>query len=567
MISKLRLASILFLLIFAVPLFAQTPPKEGTATVSGWVSLKGEPVRGAMVALSPDNRMNRFELKNVLRAKTDDAGRFRFEKVKAGLYYLGAIAPGYASPNENRYGPQGKALNIADGETVENYEIPLKFGGVITGRLADANGNPLVGQSVELARLNEQGKPESIFLGPNGSLYGADDRGIYRVYGLAAGRYLVSVGFEQRPNSITMTMQRTFYPKTYYPNVTSEAQAKIIEVAEGKEVTGVDITVGGLKKNFDVAGRVVYVETGQPMPNVEVHYGSINEKTKTVGAWASNGEQTNSAGEFRLQNILPGKYGTFAGTWKLKDGSYSETVPFEIADADVTGIEIKLRRGSSISGVAVVEGVGDPAVLAKLSLLKLSYSVISQEAVAPGQNDSANIAPNGSFLLTGIQPGKVRINLFRDSMSPNAPSRGFSLLGVERGGAMQNDGIDVGAGEQVGNVRVLLGYGNSVIRGQVQVLGGILPAGIRLTARVRRVSSGRNLDSVGIDPRGQFRIESLPPGDYEVFLIATSSAEEPPTGFDELLKRLTDIKQRITLADNSETQVTLTVDLSRKEGN
>ena len=73
---------------------------------------------------------------------------------------------------------------------------------------------------------------------------------------------------------------------------------------------------------------------------------------------------------------------------------------------------------------------------------------------------------------------------------------------------MQNDGIDVGAGEQVGNVRVLLGYGNSVIRGQVQVLGGILPAGIRLTARVRRVSSGRNLDSVGIDPR----VDGINPG-------------------------------------------------------
>ncbi|HMY71954.1 MAG TPA: carboxypeptidase-like regulatory domain-containing protein [Blastocatellia bacterium] len=570
MISRLRLAITLFplLLVCSLPLFAQTPPKEGTATVAGRVTLKGEPVRGAMVALSPDSRLTRFELKNVLRAKTDDAGRFRIEKIKAGLYYLGAIVPGYVSPGENRYGAQGKAINIAEGETVENYEIPLKPGGVITGRLTDANGNPLVAQGVDLARLNDQGKPERIFLGPNGSLFGTDDRGIYRIYGLAAGRYLVSTGFEQRPSSITVTMNRTFYPRTYHPDATSEARAKIVEVSEGRETTGVDITVGALKKNFDVAGRVIYADTSQPAAAVEVHYGSIDERTKRVGAWASTGEQTNSEGEFRLQNILPGKYGAFAGTWKLKDGSYSETVLFEIDDADATGIEIKLRRGSSIGGVAVLEGVSDPAILGKISQLKLSFSVTSQQDfAAPNQSSPVTIAPNGTFQLTGIQPGKVRIGLFSDSMSAGDPSRSFSLLRVEHSGAIQNDGIDVGAGEQITNVRLILGYGNGVVRGQVKVAGGTLPDTLRILVSARRTDSGVNLRAGEIDPRGQFRIENLPPGEYEVFLSIGYRTQEPPPGFDELQKLVANVKQRVTLTDNAETQVTLTLDLSRKEGN
>lgn len=570
MMQTCKLATALFLLLatLSFPLLAQTPIKEGTATVSGVVTLKGEPVRGATVALSPDSRTNRFELKNVLRAKTDDAGRFRIEKVKAGLYYLGAITPGFVSPNENRFGPQGKAINISEGENVENFEIPLKFGGVITGRLSDANGYPLVGNGVELTRLNEQGKPERVFLGPNGNLYSADDRGIYRVYGLAAGRYLVSVGFEQRPNSITMTSQRTFYPKTYHPDATSEAQAKIVEVTEGRETTGVDITVGGLKKNFDVAGRVVYAENGQPVPAIEVHYGSINEKAKTIGAWGSTGEQTNAAGEFRLQNILPGKYGAFAGTWKLKDGSYSETVPFEIDDSEITGIEIKLRRGASISGIALMEGVSDPAILGKLPQLKLAYSVTSQDFAAPNQSSPANIAPNGSFRLVGIQPGKVRIYLSHDSMSPSSPSRNFSILRIESSGANQSEGIDVGAGEHITGVRVVLGYGTSAVRGQLKISGGTLPEVMSLSAAARRIDGpGRATNAGPIDPRGLFRIENLPTGEYEIYLGYRYTGDEPPAGYDELIKLLANTKQRVTIADNTEIQVTLTLDLSRKEGN
>jgi hypothetical protein len=47
MMQTCKLTTVIFLLLatLSFPLFAQTPPKEGTATVSGVVTLKGEPGR------------------------------------------------------------------------------------------------------------------------------------------------------------------------------------------------------------------------------------------------------------------------------------------------------------------------------------------------------------------------------------------------------------------------------------------------------------------------------------------------------------------------------------------
>ena len=74
------------------------------------------------------------------------------------------------------------------------------------------------------------------------------------------------------------------------------------------------------------------------------------------------GNQTDANGKFRLEGLQPGRYtlSTFAAG--LDNSTYSEPSPFEISDSDVTGIEIKLRRGATISGVAVVESNSDPAV-------------------------------------------------------------------------------------------------------------------------------------------------------------------------------------------------------------
>lgn len=553
-----RICTVLVVTLLTATTLAQTPQKEGTAIVAGIVTLKGEPARNVLVVLQASGT---YQQNQSPRVKTDETGRFRFERIKAGRYVLGAVAPGYSAPNENMYGAQGKSITVAEGETLDTLEIPLRFGAIITGRITDSRGNPIVGEGVEVARLNDQGKPERVWLGPNGMFRATDDRGIYRIFGLPAGQYLVSMGFEQRPNSITMTSVRVLYPKTYHPGASTIADAKIVKVSEGQEATGVDITVGATKRNYDVAERLTYAESGQPVAGVEIGYGVVASGGNRVGPTANNDFKTNADGEFRLQNILPGRYVAFAEP-ESGDTWYSEPVRFEIGESDVEGLELKLHRGGTISGVAVIEGTTDPAVLAKLTALQFNTFVSGTDLVAPGFRNRIAPAANGSFVAKGLAPGRAVFSLgYIEALSA------FTILRVERDGVPQPEGIDIGAGEQISGVRIVIGYGKAVLRGQVQVVGGVLPNSIQLRAYVRQAGSRMSLrNSDTVDARGQFRIENLPLGEYELVLSASYRGGEPPPEYEELKRLLTDFKQRVTVGDG-EAVVNVPLDLSRKGGN
>ena len=107
-----------------------------------------------------------------------------------------------------------------------------------------------------------------------------DDRGVYRIYGLPEGRYLVSVGYAS-PERITSS--RAFYPRVFYPNASSESEAKVIEVSEGSEATDVDITVSDPKETRDVSGRVVDADTGQPVEGVRIEVRGISSDGLPMG--------------------------------------------------------------------------------------------------------------------------------------------------------------------------------------------------------------------------------------------------------------------------------------------
>jgi hypothetical protein len=332
-------------------------------------------------------------------------------------------------------------------------------------------------------------------------------------------------------------------------------------VSEGQETTGIDITVGELKKTYDVSGRVLYGENGQPAVGVSLMFGAPSTTSKTIGAMGSTGDRTNPQGEFRMQGILPGKYAIFARP-EQGDNLYSDAVPFEVVDGDVGGIEIKLRRGSSISGVAVLEGVADPQLAGRLTEVQLYVLVTTSELSAPGTNFITKPAANGSFQFSGLRAGKGQIGI-----SSTPATRTFSILRIERDGAIQRDGIDVGAGEQISNLRVVVSSGTGAVRGTLQVVGGAVPETVRVWVGARRVDSGLRIGSLSqADQRGSFRIDNLPPGEYEIYLSATARSFENTAGLDEMVKLTAGIVERVTVGNDAEAQVNLLLDLNRKGG-
>jgi protocatechuate 3,4-dioxygenase beta subunit len=532
--------------------------KTETATVSGRVTLKGEPARGVTVILQGQNPGE----SNSPRARTDESGRFYFTGLPAGKYSISALTPGYVSPDEPSFpGLRGRTLNLTEGDRVENIDLEINRGGVIAGRITDSQGRPVVEEKVKLFKLNPSNlSGENFYRGVNYEMYQTDDRGHYRIYGLPEGRYTVSVGHAESFGSANIISTRDFYPRVFYPKATSFSEAKMIEVSEGSEAANIDITVPDPKQTYDIYGRVVDAGSGRPVAGVEVMLGwAPSEGRYAASGYAGSGARSGPNGEFHIFGVQPGRYAIHAQPDEQGGGLISDPVIVDIEEDTVTGVEIRLRRGATISGAVVIEGTNDPKVHAKLSQISLSATIrqTSYGPAAPGMV-SGRVNAGGGFRLSGLQPGKVAIQM--------SNTRDFVLLRIERNGEPVGGGIEVEAGEQVTGVRVVLAYSPLAIHGELRVIGGALPADYRFIALIRKVDqSGPNMGMAEIDARGRFIIENLSPGEYEVRIISRFQPERRLLSPD-IGRLISSIKERVVLGGSNQHQVTLVVDLSQKIG-
>jgi Carboxypeptidase regulatory-like domain len=227
--SKLNFVFCFIVLPIAVfSIQAQPGPRHGTATISGLVTLKGEPARGVTVRLVDQGP--RFD--NRHSAPTDEKGRFILAHIAAGKYWISARAPGYVSQGDDGWGRYGQSLDVSEGGKIENISLEIKRGGMITGRITDSQGAPVIERDIGLLKFDKDGIPQHFSFSTDGmsDMFRTDDRGAYRIFGLPEGRYLVGVVRSQ----------------IFYPNVTSVSEAKVIEVTEGSEATNIDIILPGL---------------------------------------------------------------------------------------------------------------------------------------------------------------------------------------------------------------------------------------------------------------------------------------------------------------------------------
>jgi len=526
-----------------------------TASISGRVVLKGEPARNVLVYLQPQISLP-SNPDAYLRARTDDGGQFHIAGVAAGAYLVYALAPGFISSDPPRL--QGKTLNVSEGENIENIDFDLKQGAVITGRVTDSQGRPLADERVMLSRLDKNGRPQSDnYYGRNFDMFQTDDRGVYRLFGLPEGRYLVSVGAQQ---SVGMVASGgTFYPRTFYPDATSESEAKVIELSEGSENTNIDITVSEAKRTRAVSGRVVNAQTGQPVAGVEITWGLVSTDGKYTSSWGPKGDKSRTNGEFHLKGMAPGKYAVFPRGDSANE-FFGEPVMCDLSGGDVSDLEIKVRLGGSINGFVVIEGTNDSMALAKLPQLTLYVGVRSDQSRAP-RMDFPKVNADGSFRISGLPPCSAQIQY-----NPSHDDRGLALARIERNGAPVVEGIKVGAGEQVTGVRVVLTYATFALRGEVKITGGSLPTGLRLYATVRRTGQQTSFYSgAEVDARGQFVIDGLVSGEYEVTVGPSQYFGADPID-PRIARALSPAREKVTVNSGSQ-RVTFVVDLSKKEEN
>jgi hypothetical protein len=548
---------------------AQTTTAKGSTNVGvvvgRVVTEEGKPASNVSVLLVVAD----YNARLIARTTTDAEGRYRIANVPAGRYRVRALAPAFTSPEERAGGgvyTPGKNVNVGANETVEGVDLTLVRGGVITGRVTNSEGKPVVAEQVSVTEGDQDPRRRrSGWVMPYYE-FETDDRGVYRVYGVPAGRYVVSVGQDVDNDSVNVGGRAPVYARTFHPNATDAAQAKVVEVSAGAEAQNVDIVIADAPKTYAARGRVMD-EAGKPVAGVTYWWGPMNGDRKTVGASGSEGLPTNADGEFVVTKLLPGRYAVFAGdaggTNTIPLGNnYSDMAIFEIADADVGGLVVKIHPGASVSGVVALEGATDRATFEKLTHILVSAELrpaTGEESPAPVYAEG-QINADGKFRVEGLRPGKVRLNLWNRALrSP------FTLLGVQRGGVDAAGGIDLSPGEQVADVRLRVGYGTSIVRGQIELRNGsqpaTLPAGASLDVYARRVGAVSTIGEIAIevDSQGRFLIEGLMGGEYEIgvggYLPASPGS---PNG-----RRLPTVRQKLNVSDTGETNVTIIFDLSR----
>ena len=556
-----RVAFASILVVCSIPSsFAQDSKKEASGSITGHVTLGGRPAARVTVMLGPADR-SPLQQTPPARATTDEEGRFTLKSVPAGSYTVLPHTPALVVGSDTSFAQPGKTVTLGDGEEVDGIDFSLVKGGVITGRVTDAEGRPLIEQRISLIRVDEHGQraPTPFF---NPFMFSSDDRGVYRIYGLLPGRYKVSVGEAPDSGMVRIGFGGGSYPRTFHPDVTEESRAPAVEVNAGGESTGIDIRLGRPSKTYVATGRIIDADTGKPLANLQYGHAPLNRDQRMSGGFGWTANRTNNNGDFRIDGLSPGRYAAFAVATEQVD-FYSEPAVFEINDSDASAIEIKTRRGSSISGAVVIEGSDDPDVLARLPKLELRAAVQTEVLTAPSMAP-IRVNPDGSFLITGLRPGKARILLGGFGYEA---AKGFSLMRVEREGVALRDGVDVAAGENVSGVRVIIGYGTCVVRGQLRVQGGEITPNTRLSIAARSLDSEGMRRSTIPDARGRFSLEGLLPGEYEITvytmsLTPSAPGAPPPPG---MRSNRTLAKQNVTVANGVETEVTLVVDLAAKD--
>src|SRR6476646_494577 len=158
---------------------------KGSASIAGTITRSGKPAKGIPV-VAWQSAGNPTIKPPFISGTTDEEGRYLISGLADGKYQIAPYQPADSIPGRTMFDQGSKSVTLNENESATGVDFVLSAGSVITGRIVGYDGRPLIEQRITVENVANK---QSLGGMAGGEMYRTDDRGIYRIYGLPAGRY------------------------------------------------------------------------------------------------------------------------------------------------------------------------------------------------------------------------------------------------------------------------------------------------------------------------------------------------------------------------------------------
>jgi len=561
----------------------QTAPRAaGSASISGTITSDADnrPIARAVVTLAGST------LRPAAVAITDANGRFAFTNLPSGLFTLTAskaplltMAYGQASPGRG----SGLPISLADGQQVTGVNWKLPRGAVITGTVRDEGGRPMREVPIVLMQYRTVNDRRSLTNVACCVWPVTESDGSYRVAGILPGDYIVSAmpsgsyvfipsgpfagGGEVRsidPAEMQWALRQIAnsrtgggnagppapraaeppagptmsYARVYYPGTVDENAATTLTLRAGEERSNVDLLMK-LERTARIEGRIVGPE-GQTLTGISISRG---------GATTGGGP---TGPVFSYRNLPPGRHTITARA----AGSLWGSLDVDLAGEDVLGVVLRLERSVTISGRVVFESTGSttPVEFTRVRVALRPPTPLAQPTP---------VGADGTFLVPGIDPGRVRVSATianpspaaagaAAAGSPNAAANWVLKSVMWNGRDLADLPVDTRPGDALTDVVVTFSDRATELSGTLMDAEGrpapgfyvaIFPTDPALwTTGSRRIPAPARAAT-----DGRFRFAALPPGSYHA--VALTNVDPTDLADTAFLKQLAAAAVTITLGE------------------
>lgn len=548
-VSKAAAGGIAVVAFIAVSALGQTPARTtGQSTIRGKAIYDDSerPARRTRVMLLGTDDV--YEPRTVV---TDGRGEFIFKNLPAGQYQVLADYAGYLNGGPTIDLKKRKTVAVSvDGSGSSEITVRTERGGAITGKITYPDGEPAVGAQINV--LIKQGKQWSHApLASAGAQ--TDDRGIYRIYPLPPGEYVVSVieqsliTEERDGGSMETTGNKSITPY-YYGDASSYKTATIIQVDSGREVNNINITLAD-RATYKIAGTII--AGGKPLANaylrLKPHEEGLGGPTLMIPY--GPGVRADKDGNWSFTDIPDGRYDIELDstaeqyrTMRPENGEgktgrkfVSQQLEVTVAGADLSDLVIPLSEGGRISGTIVVEG--DKPLTSQINL----YTQPLRDDRSLSANTRVNPQSKGTFLIEGVPTGENWI--LGDFWDGKYYVKSITWNGKD----LLREPLNVGELSETKDVRIILSDDIGSLAGQLISAESKKPL-IRTSFLLASVDEVRRTRRDALvfgytDGLGAFKLSGAP-GDY-ILCVPTASEDRP--GLLPLLKACAAAGPRVTL--------------------